>query len=67
MNYHTPQESRTVKKPEFLVLNGALVVPQKIYTKREYPKFSDDMVKLTSQDGRNIFLPISKLANIGGM
>lgn len=61
MNYHTPVKSEGVDLPPFMQRNGELVVPKALYRKAEYPKLPSDMVKIVSRDGRNIFVPLTKL------
>jgi hypothetical protein len=66
MNFHTAPV--ITRKPAdmagFAVRNNELVLPQKMFTKSEYPSLPFDMVKVTSRDGRNIYLPATKFQRI---
>jgi hypothetical protein len=61
MNFHTPQSQSHTPLPVFAVRNNTLISPEKIFTKRDYPNLPDDMVKITAQDGRKIYIPRHKL------
>lgn len=68
MQFHIPVTQNVSREvPAFMVHNNELVCPKNIYRKAQYPKLPHDMVKVTSQDGRNIFIPYHKLANVSSM
>lgn len=66
MNYHTTPvaNSNSRKIPTFVVKNGELIVPQKIFSKKDYPTLPFDMVKLVGRDGTNIYIPKSKISSL---
>lgn len=63
MNYHVPKVGGPKEEvlPTFMQRANELISPQAVYRQAEYPKLPCDMVKIISQDGRSIFLPLSKL------
>ena len=62
MQFHTPTSTKRVALPTFVIKNGELVCPEKIYTKDEYPNLRHDMVKITAQNGQKIFVNRSKVS-----
>lgn len=62
MRYHTPIQSQSGIEsiPQFLERNGELVSADAFYSKGEYPNLAHSLVKITTQDGRKIFLPKHK-------
>lgn len=65
MNYHTPiTQNVSSVIPVFAQVGKELISPQKIYRKEQYPTLPYDMVKITSIDGRNIFIPLSKMSSM---
>lgn len=64
MNFHTNQTVIKVPVPQFATRNGNLIMPEKIYTKREYPNFPEDMVKIIGQNGQRIFIKRSKISPV---
>ncbi len=64
MKFHSPVLQKQVPIPAFAVRNNELVIPAAIFTREEYPGLPDTMVKIAARDGRNIFLPLSKLGGI---
>lgn len=69
MNYHLPVEHSVDSNPlpAFAILNKQLVCPSKVYTKEEYPSLPHSLVKIAAQDGRNIFVPLHKFAQLSSM
>lgn len=62
MNFHTPQNQSLTEIPFFAVKNHTLVCPEREFLKRDYPNLPYDMVKITAQDGRKIYIPRHKLS-----
>jgi hypothetical protein len=60
MNFHTPRVVKKDCSPAFMERGSELVGIDKIFTNEEYPKFKESMVKIAAQDGRMIYLPLSK-------
>lgn len=67
MNYHLPVNQEPSAELGFAVRNKELVTPSKVYRKSQYPNLPNDMVKIMAQDGRNIFLPITKFKELSTM
>lgn len=69
MNYHLPvhQEVESTPTLAFAILNKQLVCPSKVYTKEQYPSLPYSLVKIAAQDGRNIFVPLHKFAQLSSM
>ena len=63
MNFHAPQNQTITELPTFAVRNNTLVTPEKVFVKRDYPNLPCDMVKITAQDGRKIYIPRHKLSS----
>jgi len=69
MNYH-PSTEKVSNNPNlgFAISKASRQLhPCRVYTKDEYPSLPETMVKIISQDGRNIFLPASKFSEISTM
>lgn len=65
MNYHLPINQQAKSElPTFVISGGEAVSPQKIYHKSQYPKLPSDLIKIVGRDGRNIYVPLSKVQNI---
>lgn len=64
MNYHTPRIIKEVHQPTFMERGNELVGIDRIFTKEEYPNLKESMVKMMSQDGRMIYLPLSKFKQL---
>jgi hypothetical protein len=68
MNYHLPVTQNVISRvPTFLIHNGELICPQKMYKKQQYPNLPNDMVKITGRNGQNIYVPASKLKTLSQM
>jgi len=67
MNYHLPVNQDVTPILGFAVKNKELVIPNKLYTKEQYPSLPYSMVKILSRDGRNIFVPMSKFEELSTM
>jgi hypothetical protein len=68
MNYHVPvKQDVSNEVPTFMLRRDELICPQNIYRKEQYPNLPCDMVKVTAQDGSDIFVPISKLTRVSSM
>jgi hypothetical protein len=63
MNYHIPKRQSRTPVPKFAVKNGMLVCPEKIYSQQDYPSLPSDMVKITAQNGKKIYIPREKLSS----
>lgn len=63
MNFHSPQNQSVTILPVFAVKNNTLVIPEKEYTKRDYPSLPYDMVKITAQNGQKIYVRRDKLGS----
>jgi hypothetical protein len=66
MRFHTAPvvKGGAANQLGFAIRNNELSLPQKMFTQGEYPSLPYDMVKVTSRDGRNIYLPASKFKEI---
>jgi hypothetical protein len=63
MNFHTPQNQSVTETPFFAVKNNTLVSLENEFLKKDYPTLPYDMVKITAQDGRKIYIPRNKLSS----
>lgn len=64
MRFHTPVHQKSIPIPQFAERNGELVIPSAVYSQREYPNLPDTLVKVTGQNGKNIFIPLSKVKGV---
>jgi hypothetical protein len=62
MKFHTPKNQSLTPLPVFAVRNNTLVHAKKVFLKRDYPNLPYDMVKIMGQNGKNVYLPLSKVS-----
>lgn len=68
MTYHVSSNKNNDKPlPLFMIHNGELVCPKKLFTRNEYPGLQRDMVKISGMNGQVVFIPLSKLAHVSTM
>jgi hypothetical protein len=64
MRFHDPVVHKQFSIPAFVEKNRELAAPQGIFTREEYPNLPDTLVKIPAQDGKNIYVPMSKLKHV---
>lgn len=65
MKYHLPVQGKfSDELPAFMSKNNELIIPEKIYSNREYPSLPETMVKITGRNGIKILVPLHKISSM---